>query len=159
MIELDFMYYIRGFIQKNLLSHQIVANFDELKTYSKQYHVFITWNGLFSTHITFENEKKCPKIIFFCISSLCRVYSEPLLGVTIAPNLVPLVRRKIFSLEMVKNDFCLVGASKQNALFSEIVPQKNTPMPPMSRADPGMSFDSFISKWWQNPKCALVLYH
>ena len=60
---------------------------------------------------------------------------------------------------MVKNDFCLVGASKQNALFSENMPQKNAPMRPMSRTDPGMTFDSFISKWWQNPKCALVLYH
>ena len=47
---------------------------------------------------------------------------------------------------MVKNDFCLVGASKQNALFSENMPQKNAPMRPMSRTDPGMTFDSFISK-------------
>ena len=38
---------------------------------------------------------------------------------TIAPNLVPYVLKKVFSLEMVKNDIYLGGASKQNVLFSE----------------------------------------
>ena len=51
-----------------------------------------------------------------------RAYSGPLLGTTIAPNLVPWVLKKIFSLEMVKNDICLEAANKQNALFSESMP-------------------------------------
>ena len=40
---------------------------------------------------------------------------------------------------MVKNDICLEGASKQNVLFSENVPQKNAPMPLMSRIGPAES--------------------
>ena len=51
-----------------------------------------------------------------------RAFSWPLLDATIAPNLVPWVLEKIFSFEMVKNDICLGGASKPNALFSENVP-------------------------------------
>ena len=46
-----------------------------------------------------------------------RANSKPLLGATFAPSLPPCVLEKIFSLEMVKNDLCLGGASKQNALF------------------------------------------
>ena len=53
-------------------------------------------------------------------------YSKPLSGATIAPNLVSWVLRKIFSLEMVKNDICLGGASKQNVLFSENMSQKKS---------------------------------
>ena len=49
-------------------------------------------------------------------------YSIPLLGATGAPNLAPWVLEKIFLLEMVIDKFCLVGESKQNALFSENVP-------------------------------------
>ena len=41
------------------------------------------------------------------------------LGATIALNLVPLVLKKIFLLEIVKNGICLGGASKKNALFSK----------------------------------------
>ena len=52
---------------------------------------------------------------------------------------MPGVLKKIFSLEMVENDFCLGGASKQNALFSENVPQKDVPMHPMSRIGPEYS--------------------
>ena len=37
---------------------------------------------------------------------------------------------------MVKNDSCLGGASKQNAFFSENMPQKNTLMPPISKIGP-----------------------
>ena len=56
-----------------------------------------------------------------------RAYSRPLLSVTIAPDLVPSVLRKIFWLEMVKNVIRVGGASKQNALFSEnMPPQKST---------------------------------
>ena len=51
-----------------------------------------------------------------------RAYSRTLLGATFAPNLVPWVLEKIFSLEKVKNNFCFGNASKQNALFSENVP-------------------------------------
>ena len=50
-----------------------------------------------------------------------RAYSTHLLGATIAPNLVSWVLKKIFSLDMVKNDICLGGASKQNAYFPENV--------------------------------------
>ena len=51
-----------------------------------------------------------------------KAYSRPLLGATVTPNLVPWVLKKIFSVEMVKNDIRLGGASKQNALFSENMP-------------------------------------
>ena len=37
---------------------------------------------------------------------------------------------------MVKKDICLGGASKQKCPFSENMPPKNAPMPPMSRIDP-----------------------
>ena len=74
---------------------------------------------------------------FSSIFSDSRAYSRPLLGATIATNLVLWVLRKIFSLEMVKNDICLGGASKQNAFFSKNVPQKIAPMPLMSRIGPG----------------------
>ena len=56
----------------------------------------------------------CPTII--------RANSGPFLGATLAPNLAPWVLKKIFSLEIVKNDFYLGGASKQNAFFSKNVP-------------------------------------
>ena len=39
-------------------------------------------------------------------------YSRHLLGATIAPNLLPLVLKKLFLLEMVKNGICLGDASK-----------------------------------------------
>ena len=39
-----------------------------------------------------------------------RAYSRPLLSTTITPNLVPWVLKKIFSLEMDKNDIYLGGA-------------------------------------------------
>ena len=38
---------------------------------------------------------------------------------------------------MVTNDICLGGASMQNILFSENVPQKDAHMLPMSRKGPG----------------------
>ena len=53
---------------------------------------------------------------------IIRAYSRPLLGVPFAPNLAARVLEKIFSLEMVKNYFCLGGAGKQNAFFSENLP-------------------------------------
>ena len=43
--------------------------------------------------------------------------------------------KNIFS-KIVKNNICLGGASKQNALFSENVLPKNAPMPSMSRIGP-----------------------
>ena len=58
-----------------------------------------------------------------------RVYSRPLLGATSAPNLLPWVFKKVFSLEMVKNGICLGGASKQNAFFSKMVSQKRYTCP------------------------------
>ena len=74
---------------------------------------------------------------FSSIFSDSRAYSKPLSGATIAPNLVLWVLRKIFSLEMVKNDTCLGGASKKNVLFSENVPPKIAPIPLMYRIGPG----------------------
>ena len=50
---------------------------------------------------------------------LVRAYSRP--------NLVSWFLKKIFSLEMVKNDIFLGSASNQNALFSENVPKKTHP--------------------------------
>ena len=41
---------------------------------------------------------------------------------------------------MVKNDICLGGASKQNALFSKKGAQKNAPMPSLSRIGPACNF-------------------
>ena len=67
---------------------------------------------------------------------LHRTYSRPLLGATIALNLVHWVSEKIVSLEMVKNDMSLGDASKQNSLFSENVPLKKALMPPRSRIAP-----------------------
>ena len=52
-----------------------------------------------------------------------------LVQLSIAPNLVPWFLKKIFLLEMVKNDICLVGASKQNALFSKKCAPKMQPCP------------------------------
>ena len=55
-----------------------------------------------------------------------RAYSGPLLGATNVPSLAPRVLKKIFLLEMVKNDICLGCASKQNAFFQKICPKKRT---------------------------------
>ena len=62
------------------------------------------------------------KLIEIILASVLRTYSRHLLGVTIAPNLVPWVLKELFSLEIVKNDICLASVRKQNALFSENVP-------------------------------------
>ena len=49
-------------------------------------------------------------------------YSRPLM---VAPNLLPRVLKKVFSLEMVKNKTYLWDTSKQNELFlSNSVPEK-----------------------------------
>ena len=55
--------------------------------------------------------------------------SRPLLSATIAPNLVPWVLEKIFSLEMTKNYICLGGASKQIPFFQKMCPEKTHPWP------------------------------
>ena len=56
-------------------------------------------------------------------------YSRPLLGVTITPNLVPWVLRKIFSLKMIEYDISLGSASNQNAFFKKCAPKKRTHAP------------------------------
>ena len=56
-------------------------------------------------------------------------YSRPLLGVTITPNLVPWVLRKIFSLKMIEYDISLGSASNQNAFFKKCAPKKHTHAP------------------------------
>ena len=78
-----------------------------------------------------------------------------LLGATIAPNLMPWVLRKIFSLEMVKNGNCLESRSKQNALFSENVPLKNAPMPPMSRT----GLDHFVFLYFSTARLPAFAQH
>ena len=50
------------------------------------------------------------------------VYSRPLLGATIASNLVPWDLKKIFPSDMDKNDIYLGTSTKQNASFSENLP-------------------------------------
>ena len=60
------------------------------------------------------------------ISNKNRAYSGPSLGATIAPNLVPWVLKKIFSLEMGKNNIYLGGAREQNAFFQKFCPKKRT---------------------------------
>ena len=54
----------------------------------------------------------------FCHSSIIRDYSVPLLGATIASNLVPWVLKRKSFVRNGQNDICFGGASKQNALFS-----------------------------------------
>ena len=58
-----------------------------------------------------------------------RTYSKPLLGGTIAPNLVPGVLKKIFSLEMVKNRICLGRGVQANKMpfFQNMCPKKTKP--------------------------------
>ena len=51
--------------------------------------------------------------------------SRPLLGATLAPNLVIWVLKKLFSLVIVKNNICLGGTSKQNAFFENVRPKKD----------------------------------
>ena len=63
-----------------------------------------------------------------------RAYSGPLLGATIAPNIVPWVLKKIFSLKMVENDICLRGTSK--CPFFRKYALENASMLPMSRISP-----------------------
>ena len=53
---------------------------------------------------------------------------------------------------MVKNDICLGGASKQNALFSENVPPKNAPIPPMSRIGPAITESELL----HGLKCRMI---
>ena len=55
----------------------------------------------------------------FYLYCVYRAFFRPLLGATIALNLVPWVLKKELSLEMDKNNIYLEWASKQNALFSE----------------------------------------
>ena len=59
----------------------------------------------------------------FYLHCVYMVHSRPLLGATIALNLVSWDLKKIFSSEMDKNDIYLGGASKQN------VPKKCTHAP------------------------------
>ena len=73
-------------------------------------------------------------------SDTCRACSRPLLGVVIAPNLMPRVLKRILWLGMVENDICLGGASIQTGFFfKKKHAPKNTTMLPMSRINPDMS--------------------
>ena len=65
-----------------------------------------------------------------------RAYSRPLLGVIITPNLMPRFLKKLFSLEMVKNDICLGGTSKQNVSFLKKFAPKNAHLPLLSKIGP-----------------------
>ena len=79
-----------------------------------------------------------------------RAYSRHLLGVTITANQVPLVLKKIFLLEMVKNGICLGGASKQNALFP-----KKCALPSLSRIGPECSMSHALINITENIRKAL----
>ena len=79
----------------------------------------------------------------FYLYCVYRVFFRPLLGATIALNLVPWVLKKELSLEMDKNNIYLEWASKQNALFFRKLALKNTLMPLISRIDPGLIFFGF----------------
>ena len=68
----------------------------------------------------------------FYLHCVYRVYSRPLLSVTITLNLVSEDLKKIFSSEMDKNDIYLGGVSKQNAPFLRKFALKNALMPPIS---------------------------
>lgn len=74
------------------------------------------------------------KSFFFSFSKegifVGRVYTRTFLGAIIASNLLPLVLKKVFSFEMIKNDTCLRNASKQNTQTFKNIPLKNAPMPP-----------------------------
>ena len=50
-------------------------------------------------------------------------------GATIAPDLVPWVLKKIFSIKKIKNDICSGGASKQMPFFQKVCPKKTYPCP------------------------------
>ena len=84
---------------------------------TQQIFIFYTKKESFQFIIA-ENKCNSKKSKFSLLHGIYfRAYSKPLSGATIAPNLVSWVLRKIFSLEMVKNNMCFGGASKQNALF------------------------------------------
>ena len=57
----------------------------------------------------------------------------------------------LFSFEMVKNDICLGGASKQNAVFFRKCALKSAPMPPMSRIGPDRNFHVNFLKLLRTP--------
>ena len=82
------------------------------------------WN---SCPKTLENIQKAYVVEF--LFNKIRAYSRPLLGAIIAPNLVPWFLEKIFLLEVIKNDICFGGASKQNAPFWKNLPQKTHACP------------------------------
>ena len=63
-----------------------------------------------------------------------RTHFITLLGVSTASSLVPSVFEKIISLEIVENDICLGGTSKQMPFFQQqqqkkMCPQKMHPCP------------------------------
>ena len=74
-----------------------------------------------------------------------RVNFRPLLGATTAPNLGLWVSWEKFSLEIVKNDIDLEGATRQNVLIFRKYASKNAPMPPMCKIGPVQqgNYDSY----------------
>ena len=91
----------------------------------------------------------------FYLSKHLMPYSRPLLGVTIPPNLVFWLLRKIFSLEINKKWHLFMGCKQTKCPFSEDVPPKNASMPPMSRIDPAPG------KWkfWKHERNTWRYYH
>ena len=77
-----------------------------------------------------KNQKKQKQIVKDNCDS--RVYSLPFFGMTIARNLVPYFFKKIYFLEMVKNDICLGGVSKQMPFLSKNILKKHTHAPSMA---------------------------
>ena len=72
-----------------------------------------------------------------------RAYSRPLLVTIIAPTPVPLFLKKIFSLEIVKNDICLGVQANKMPFFKNNISPKNAPMPRMSRIGPAKGMKNF----------------
>ena len=84
--------------------------------------------------ITKSNDKKIlfnEIILKICYeSNPSRTFSRPLLGAISASYLVHWFWKKIILLEMVKNDICLGGGSKQIALFwKKKLARKTHPFP------------------------------
>ena len=73
-------------------------------------------------------------IIFIFISTHSRACSRRLLGATIAPNLLPLVLKKIVLLEMFKNFFYFRNVKKKEChfFFSQKCATNNPPIPTVS---------------------------
>ena len=108
----------------------------DLVAYDLLFLTFLFWTE--NSFIILASMRK-QNTLFKILYKKC-VHAGPildLLDAIIGLNLVPWFLKWIFSSEMVKNNVCLGGASKQNALFQRICPKKHT-HPPMYKIGPVM---------------------